>query len=77
MQLLIGLPPAHDGLQRERFERYFVRGASEKFDALMPIYNSIREYAKVTVIDIGGFTVFLMKIKNDYIVHDYYESRHT
>jgi len=31
VQLLIGLPPAHIGLQGDKFEKYFVRGIVEEF----------------------------------------------
>lgn len=42
----------------------------QAYAAIMPIYQRIRQYPKVAVLDIGGFTAFLMKYIHTIYLYD-------
>lgn len=42
----------------------------QAYAAVMPIYQRIRQYPEVAVLDIGGFTTFLMKYIHTIYLYD-------
>ena len=42
----------------------------QAYAAIMPIYQRIRQYPKAAVLDIGGFTAFLMKYIHTIYLYD-------
>lgn len=83
--LLVGLPPAHYGQLRERFEQYFLRkrevvdfefngeyhsirvskvySYTQALAAAVTKYGELRNHAASYIIDIGGFTVDVLKLR--------------
>ena len=86
LKVITGLPPAHFGLQYEKFEKYFsdrkdiiefefnrrpyhvyiedVMCFPQAYAAAIPIIGHLKEYNQSIIIDLGGYTLDYLRLKD-------------